>query len=265
MLETREWGTPDAPVIGFWPGLGSTALAAFELAPMLTARGWRVVAIDPPFAPEEDYDTRSLADRMAAATTVPFVAMGHSWGAVVSAFCAARHPERVRGLVLVDGGFTAIGNFPGATPGLDLEQRIAKFADELRGMSWSGWEELFGQARSRIGRWSPGHEEVARDRVRQVNGRLVPRMPLESAVAVIRALDADDPAQIRAGISQPVLLLLGTEPPARREALEPYVREFCAAVPHAEVRWLPNATHDVPADLGPELGEIVADWLAEAL
>jgi pimeloyl-ACP methyl ester carboxylesterase len=263
MPDVREWGAPDGPVIGFWPGLGSTALAAFEFAPVLAARGWRVVATNPPFAPEEDYDTSSLADRMAAAADGSFVAMGHSWGAVVSAFCGARHPERVRGVVLIDGGFTASRNFPGAAP--KLEQRIAEMSELVRSKTWATWDEFLAEARERNGRWSAAHEERARDWVRQVNGRIVPRMPLESAVAVIRALDSDDPAQIHADISQPVLLLLATEPQGRREALEPFVRQFCAAVPQAEVRWLANASHDVPADLGPGLGEIVADWLAEAL
>jgi len=39
-------------------------------------------------------------------------------------------------------------------------------------------------------------------------------------------------------------------------------RRLLAAIPSAEWRSLEGAGHDLIADRGPELGELVADWLA---
>jgi hypothetical protein len=42
----------------------------------------------------------------------------------------------------------------------------------------------------------------------------------------------------------------------------PFVERFARGVPRAEVVWL-DAGHDLPGDLGPELGELLASWLEE--
>jgi pimeloyl-ACP methyl ester carboxylesterase len=58
----------------------------------------------------------------------------------------------------------------------------------------------------------------------------------------------------------PVLLLLATKPPHVDQNCE-HLPAFEAAVPHAEVRWVPDAGHDLLADKGPELGAEIGDWL----
>jgi pimeloyl-ACP methyl ester carboxylesterase len=60
----------------------------------------------------------------------------------------------------------------------------------------------------------------------------------------------------------PTLLLLATEPPHVDQNRE-HIGGFEAAVPHAEVRWVPGAGHGILADVGPPLGDEIAEWLAE--
>ena len=64
----------------------------------------------------------------------------------------------------------------------------------------------------------------------------------------------------RAGI--PVLLVTATEPPDSREQNDEGARRLLAAIPSADWRSLEGAGHDLIADRGPELGALVADWLA---
>ena len=58
----------------------------------------------------------------------------------------------------------------------------------------------------------------------------------------------------------PTLLFLATEPP-HVEQNRAHIGRFEVAVPHAEVRWVDGAGHGMLADVGPPLGDEIADWL----
>jgi acetyl esterase/lipase len=60
----------------------------------------------------------------------------------------------------------------------------------------------------------------------------------------------------------PTLLLLATEPESARRQNEAAAERFRAAIPHADVRLLPGATHSLVTDLRDRFGAAVADWLA---
>ncbi|WP_345165353.1 alpha/beta hydrolase [Sphingomonas daechungensis] len=92
---------------------GTAAWSGFwsEVADHLAQQGWRVIAIDlPPFGwsdrdPSARYDRITQAERLSAILGVlgkPAVVVGHSFGAGAVTELGLRHPEQVRGLVLVD-------------------------------------------------------------------------------------------------------------------------------------------------------------------
>jgi hypothetical protein len=58
----------------------------------------------------------------------------------------------------------------------------------------------------------------------------------------------------------PVLLFLATQEPHGTQNRE-HIARFEAAVPHADVRWVDGASHGLIADVGPPLGDEIADWL----
>jgi len=58
----------------------------------------------------------------------------------------------------------------------------------------------------------------------------------------------------------PTLLFLATELP-HAEQNRTHIGRFEAAMPHAEVRWVDGAGHGILADVGPPLGDEIADWL----
>ena len=60
----------------------------------------------------------------------------------------------------------------------------------------------------------------------------------------------------------PVLLITATEPAESRAQNDGGARRLLEAIPSAEWRSLEGAGHDLISDRGPELGELVADWLA---
>lgn len=117
-----EWGKGRSTVI-LLHGLFDSAEVWASVAPLLT-RGYRVIAPDRRGAgltekPEDGYDDRTLArdvEGLIANLNLGRVDLvGHSAGAGVAMTLAASAPERIRSVVLVDGGFWPKPSEPVAT------------------------------------------------------------------------------------------------------------------------------------------------------
>ena len=120
-LKTAEWGVADAPNTGLLVhGLTGRAesfealMEKLDPAEGIPNGSWRFIGPDlrgrgdskevpggEGGIPEHARDLLALMDREGLERVV-FV--GHSMGAMIGVYLAAHHPERLRGLVLVDGG-----------------------------------------------------------------------------------------------------------------------------------------------------------------
>ena len=122
-VAARLSGPADGPPIMLIHGTAAWSGFWRQVADHLAGRGWRVIAIDlPPFGwsghdPEGRYDRATQAERLAAvlrALPKKSVVVGHSFGAGAATELALRHPEEVRGLVLVAA---ALGQLDAASAG----------------------------------------------------------------------------------------------------------------------------------------------------
>jgi pimeloyl-ACP methyl ester carboxylesterase len=133
-LQVRSWGEDIGRAVLYWHGVGLTSRGGASLgeaAPQLMRdRRLRVVALDAPgfggspaFEPAR-YHPHALADLVPAlldALELERVAfMGYSWGGDVGCHVAARYPDRVSALVLLDAGYRD----PPFDPALPYEQRL---------------------------------------------------------------------------------------------------------------------------------------------
>jgi len=140
-----------------------------EAGPILAREhGLRVLAPDAPgfgkspALEPSDYHPHALADlvpRLLDALDIeraPFV--GFSWGGDVGCHVAARHPERLTALVLLDAGYD--------DPPFDPSQPFAEYLAENEA-AWEenvepSWDAVFAGARERFRRWSPAIESSVR-------------------------------------------------------------------------------------------------------
>jgi pimeloyl-ACP methyl ester carboxylesterase len=110
-LSVREWGPADAPAIVLLHGLRGYSGTWRKLAAELRGRA-RLIAIDQrgrgdsAWDPERNYYTDAyLADLEALVDVLEldrFVLIGHSMGGTTAYVYAARHPDRVVGLIVED-------------------------------------------------------------------------------------------------------------------------------------------------------------------
>ncbi|MHB1928156.1 MAG: alpha/beta fold hydrolase [Acidimicrobiales bacterium] len=114
-VRTTNVDAPDRTPILLVHGLASNARLWDGVAALLAGRGYPVAAVDQrghgrSEKPDDGYDFATLtADLLAVVDGLgwsgrPVVAAGQSWGGNVVVELAARHPEAVAALVLVDGG-----------------------------------------------------------------------------------------------------------------------------------------------------------------
>ncbi|MFF9785342.1 MULTISPECIES: alpha/beta fold hydrolase [Streptomyces] len=205
-LSTTVAGNPTGPGILLAHGATGSIQGNYgDLIPALVASGHRVVAPDYPGSGKTPRTTGpleldALADALVAEATAAgletFTLIGFSMGTAVSVRAAARHPERVRGLVLTAGLAAADAR---TAVWLDLWLHLLERAD------YAG----FARARALSG-YSPGHfnalSPAERAAALDPDPSLLPSGSAEQA-ALVRALDttADLP-----GISVPTLVIATT-------------------------------------------------------
>lgn len=111
-----EWGKHNKPTIVCLHGLGSSGAAFFELAEYLEEQ-YHILSFDNPghggtcpFVNEDDYLFSNIAQWydhvFQQVLKAPFYILGHSWGADIALHYAKKYPEKINGVILLDGGYT---------------------------------------------------------------------------------------------------------------------------------------------------------------
>jgi pimeloyl-ACP methyl ester carboxylesterase len=236
-----------------------------EAGPLLAqGHGLRVLAPDAPGfglsppAEAERYEPEALAGLISllagALELERFAFLGFSWGGDVGCHFAARSPELLAALVLLDAGYCD----PPVDPALSHDELLEQNERRFELMCAPSWEPLAVELKKRHRRWSAAVEESYRVGWKEEGGRLVP-LTSPCVVAAIEYAMARAPASTvleRVGESGvPVLLVV---PPG---AAEEDLARFTADVPQAEVMRLESGGHDVFVDGGPNVVHAVGRWL----
>ena len=166
-VAARVAGPTDGPPIVLVHGTAAWSGFWQEVADHLAKRGWRVVAIDlPPFGwserdPQRRYDRVAQAERLAAVVGSlgkPATVVGHSFGAGPATELALRHPNQLRGLVLVDA---ALGELDAAAEsGVTKAMRMTPIAELVTAATVTNPNAVELLLRSMIARKEQAHRRV---------------------------------------------------------------------------------------------------------
>ncbi|MEO6028415.1 MAG: alpha/beta hydrolase [Candidatus Binatia bacterium] len=243
-LHYLDWGTVGRPPLVCLHGITQTAHSWDEVAPAL-AGTHHVRALDQrghgdsTWAPDGDYriatQTHDIEQFLHAIDATPSVLVALSMGGLVALTLAARAPELVRALVVVDiapevqrGGVDNIRNFVAATDELDTFEDFVQRAHSFNP------RRTLGNIRERLrhnlrqlptGRWTWKYDPQLRNPARVGEGM----GDLWAEVAKIRC---------------PVLIVRGGE----SDILAPEVAARFGGIVKAEVRTVPGAGHSVMGD-----------------
>ena len=186
----------------------------------------------------------------------PAVICGVSMGGYVAQHVAARHPDRVAALVLVDTKLEA--DTPEARAArVDLAGKVGRLGQSI--LADAMIPRLLAVPRS-----DADPAVVARHAEnRALLQALVERQPVATIQAALAALgDRPDMTEALARVEVPTLLVVGAEdqitPPACLEAAE-------AVIPNAKLLIVPAAGHLVPLEAPEVFNRAIVEFLAEAL
>ncbi|WP_433052228.1 alpha/beta fold hydrolase [Dactylosporangium sp. CS-033363] len=230
-------------------GLSSNARLWDGVAAHLVAAGHPVRAVDlrshgESPSPPDGYDTATaaadLASLLASLGAAPSIVAGQSWGGNVAVHLAALHPEHVRAVALVDGGWI---NLPAQFPTwAACEARLRP--PDVNGLTATA---LRSRLRAAHPDWEPwAIEATVFNLVVHPDDSLSRRLPIPAHMRIVRSMWDDPPQPYYPRIGVPVLAIpAGSHPPD------------LGGLRDVRVRAYPGADHDVhaqhPADVAADL------------
>ena len=265
-----DWGGGGDPVLALH-GLASSAHWYDLLAPELRER-FRIIAPDQrghgrtTQAPD-GYDWPSVAADAAGLLDVlgleQAILFGHSWGGNVAVATAVHFPERVRALVLIDGGFVD----PKMMPGASWEE----FSRRLAPRDVSGTRAEF---LARIGGqlavcWNSEVERIVQTMVHDRDGLTHDILRPGNQAQVIRALWDDPVSDAWPRLGCPTLVVAARPPADEAPADFDLMRERMIdlaerTIPNGRVHWIPDTIHDVGYHKPSELAAVIVEFLEAA-
>ena len=267
-MRYQDWGGDGPPVMALH-GLASSAHWYDLAVPYLRDR-FRVVAPDQrghgkTTQASSGYDWGTLAgditrlmDHLGIAKATVF---GHSWGGHVASNLAVRHPDRVRGVVLIDGGFQDGRMRAGAT--------WESFRDRVRPRDVSGNKEQFlDRLRVQLADcWSNQLEGIVLSMVYEDDeGQIQDILRPENHAQVTRQMWDEPASKVLPQIRRPTLIVPAEPRPERantefaimrREQVEMASR----VIPSAQVRWISDTSHDIGYHQPRELASVITEFL----
>ncbi|WP_409331166.1 alpha/beta fold hydrolase [Trujillonella humicola] len=229
-------------------GIGGSAASCAGLSAELAAAGARAIAWDAP-GYGESADPAGPDDADLPARVVALLdelgldrvdLFGTSWGGVIATVVAARHPERVRTLVLAD---STRGSGTSPERAVAMRLRVADLAD-------AGAEAFAAQRAPRL--VAPGCDPEVAEAVRAEMARV--RLPGYAGAAEFMA--ATDTAALLPSIAVPTLVLVGEHDVVTGVEES---RLLAQRIPGARLVVVPGAGHAALTERPAEVARAVLD------
>ncbi len=245
-IHITEWGDRAKPVIFCLHGLGSTGLSFIEIANDLK-EDYRIISIDAPghgksapFERGEDYEMNNMAEWLNEVIELleidSYYFLSHSWGSFVALFYAAKYPDKIMALMLIDGGYQGKRHSRQT-----VEEEVAYYEKDFE-QTWGTWEDFLTLVKSETLNWSSLKMVAAQDLSLYHDQQYYWHARGETAAHIIRAMHKDEAEDIYHKIENPVLLLRASLPENLAENRKKTADNFKVQV-KGEVKCIPDTTH----------------------
>ena len=262
-----DWGGEGEPLLALH-GLASSSHWYDLVAPNLQAK-YHVIAPDQrghgkTTQADSGYDWETLAsDAIALLDTLNISSasvFGHSWGATVALNVAARFPDRVTHLGLLDGGFSSNPTSMGTWEDFKIRAKPRDVSGTR--------EEFLSRLREQLSFcWNEDVERIVQtmvyeDKSGQINDILRP----DNHQQVMRAIWEEPAASVYSKVNCPTILIPAR--PSRRRAnserallKQEAVKYAEQTIPNCQVEWILETVHDLGYHKPQELSRVMENFL----
>ena len=241
-LATVEAGIGGRPLLLVHGFTGAKEDFVDVLDPLAEA-GWHAVAPDlrghggsAKPASEDAYDLETFSDDLWALVEAlaweDLVLLGHSMGGMVAQVAAVRHPERLRGLVLMDTSHGPPDGIDGSLVDLGVTVARQQGMEVLCDLQAQHADPMGTPAAARLRAERPGWEDFERR-------KFLASSPAMWAAMAPKMLSQADRIEALARLSIPVLVMVGEQD---QPFLGPSER-MAKAIPSARLAVIPGAGH----------------------
>ncbi|WLD93857.1 alpha/beta fold hydrolase [Alkalihalobacillus sp. AL-G] len=245
-VHITEWGNKNKPVIFCLHGLGSTSLSFIEIAEHLKDE-YRLISIDAPghgktlpLETAEDYEMPRLVmwlnELFDQLEIHQFYFLSHSWGSFVSLFYLAKYPERVKGSILIDGGYQSKRHQEQT-----MEEEVAYYHKDFE-ENVDTWTEFLEIVNGDFRKLSPYTEIYAEDLVLKKDSKYYWHARGVTAGNIIKAMHKHDIEDIFESLPSTILLLRATLPERMDEYRNKTAKIFKEKT-NGLVKLIPDTTH----------------------
>ncbi|WP_409296787.1 alpha/beta fold hydrolase [Peribacillus sp. SCS-26] len=249
-----EWGTKNKQAIVCFHGLGNSGASFLELAEHLMDH-YHIISFDNPghgktssFEKEEEYLFSSIANWygrvLQLVVSGPFYILGHSWGADIALHFAKQFPEKVKGIILLDGGYT----FPDYQEDMTFSKVYEGWEHYLDHSSvFNTWTEVENEYKAYSKRWNEKIEYMVSENFTKENTYELISSKF-TVLSIIKAFFKEGFTTTYEYIKSPLLLIHATLPIELEHAREKGINHLKQSVSDVTIITMDETGHMVQWD-----------------
>ncbi|MDN7243904.1 alpha/beta fold hydrolase [Planococcus shenhongbingii] len=271
LVNYYEYGDAKNPSVVCLHGLAGNGLYSFEELVFLLEGKFHLIVLDSPghgktspFSEEDNYLFSNLAtwihQMIEKIVSGPFYIMGHSWGGDAALHFTRFYPEKVLGLVLLDGGFT----FPQNQPEMTFEYAYTGWNDYMEQSVFADEEEISHEYQTYTNRWDSRKENYAASLFKKrQDGTFELVASKFTVLAIIKAFFKEPFLEVYPFIKVPTLLLYAELPKSLDAARAKGVGQLRSHIEDVSVNAIGGSSHMVQWDEPEQTAAIIIKWLNE--
>lgn len=260
-------GDSRKPTIVCLHGLAGSAYYSFSELSKKLSKHFHLLLIDQPghgktasFRNEKDYLFSNLSswyeNLFDSILDKPFYILGHSWGADVALHYAKQYPEKIKGVILLDGGFT----FPEFQEEMTFSKAYEGWNTYIDNAKYGNWEEILDEYSTYTKRWNAAIEEsltsifTKKEKYELIASKF-------TVLSIIKAFFEEPFTTTYPFIRSPLLLVHATEPKELHAAREKGISQLKKDIKDATIIKIKDTSHMVQWDKPDEVSSEIIKWV----
>ncbi|MCM3691391.1 alpha/beta fold hydrolase [Neobacillus niacini] len=260
-------GDSKNPTIICLHGLAGSANYSFSELSKKLSKHYHLILIDQPghgkstsFKKEGDYLFSNLATWYEkvfdSILDKPFYILGHSWGADVALHYTRHYPNKIKGVILLDGGFT----FPEFQEEMTFSRAYDGWNTYIDNAKYDSWEEILDEYKTFTKRWNAAIEKSVAS-IFTKNDKYELIASKFTVLPIIKAFFKEPFMTTYPYIKSPLLLIHATEPKELHEAREKGISQLKKDIKEATIIKIKDTGHMIQWDNPEEVSSEIMNWV----